>query len=480
MKILLSTLSMSYLSGAPLYVFEIARELRRLGHDVQIVSDWRGGLTGVEGHKLKEELELATIKCVQFGDRYEMPDFIIASERDSEKVLDEFPNVPAIVVIHSEYECETPISDRTQILKYICIRQSILRHIIDEHQIPEEKCVVVYNGIDRERFKKKKKEDRDYYKIVVPCTLDTLREAFLNSLIDSASEQRRVFLYGMDCGAKLHKSEWVKIYPDKFHIEDEIADADEIAGILLGRVNLEAWSCGVKSSIYDPVTLEHKVYDAPLDFDRNHNIKNVAKQLLSFYESLEDISFVIPHHNRHDKLSDLLKSIEDLKNIYVIKGGTFAENVNRGVSFINTKYVCILNDDIVIQNHSIFRAAKNELKDYDVVSATPSSGCKGFRISNGVLIEIRDKNEEVEYPSGFFLMMKAEMFRRYKGFDESFRNGCEDVDLYLRMKDCKFFVLPDVIIHNEASSANRFDSLSENIELFNKKWKNICQIKSIL
>jgi hypothetical protein len=437
-------------------------------------------LTGAEGYKLKENLEKSNIKCVQFGERYEMPDFIIASETASEEVLNRFPNIPAIVVVHSEYECETPISNRIQIVKYVCIRHSIVKHIIENHDIPAEKCVVVYNGVDRERFKKSEKRKKDYYKIVVPCTLDTLREAFLNKIIDSTSKEKKAFLYGMECGANLHKSEWVEIHPDKFNIEEEIADADEVAGILLGRVNLEAWSCDVNSSIYDPSTLQYKIYTPPIDFDRNHNIINVVKKLLSFYESLDDISFVIPHHNRHDKLSDLLSSIENLKNIYIIKGGTFAENVNKGVSLVKSKYVCILNDDVVINNHAIFRSAKNTLKDYDIVSATPSSGCRGFRIQDGLLIEVKDKNERIDYPSGFFLMMKTDTFRKYKGLNEEYKNGCEDVDFYLRMKNLKFLILPDEITHNEASSEGRFNHLNENIQLFNKTWKNICQIKSIL
>jgi glycosyltransferase involved in cell wall biosynthesis len=194
MRILLSTLSMSYLSGAPLYFYELARELKRQGHDITLVSEWDGQLTGHDGHCLKENLEKEGIKIKHilngnsvFGDLDDPQDLIIASEKCSQGVISEIPNCPVINVIHSEYDCETPLDDCDRIIKYVCIRQSILEHIVNEHNIPRDKCVVIYNGVDRERFKARKKDKRNYEKVVVPCTLDTLREKFLNRVISTAS-----------------------------------------------------------------------------------------------------------------------------------------------------------------------------------------------------------------------------------------------------------------------------------------------------
>ena len=65
-------------------------------------------------------------------------------------------------------------------------------------------------------------------------------------------------------------------------------------------------------------------------------------------------------------------------------------------------------------------------------------------------------------------------------FNEDYRNGCEDVDLYLRAENLgyrigvyKDFRLP----HKEGSSEGRLKYLKENILLFNKIWKNKCQIR---
>ena len=480
MKITLSTLSMSYLSGAPLYNHSLAIELKRLGHEVTVYSDFTGPLTGASGYRLKQDLELNGVLCVQRGTQLPEQDLFIVSETISDELLLSQPNTPALVVVHSEYEYETPLTDRPQILKYICIRPSIMEHIIREHSIPPEKCVVIYNGVDRNRFQKRNKTKRDYYKVVVPCTLDTLREPFLNLLIDGASKDRRIFFYGFDCGAKLHPSEWVTINPDTFDIQDEIADADEVAGILLGRVNLEAWSCGVDSSIYDPVSLIGKVYPPPKDFDEKHNIRNVASKILKLIKNLDDITVVIPHHDQREKLRWCLESLSGVKHIQIYKGGTFAHNLNKAVP--ETDIFLFLNDDTVVDIRSTLMGMMTLLDGSDIVGCNLSSGCNGFNLVDGQLEEVVDPSMSVRWPSGAVLMMRADTFKEVGGFDEGFVNGCEDIDFFLRAeKKGKTFgkYTSGVITHNEGSSTGRYDHLNSNIELFNNKWKGVCQIKSV-
>jgi hypothetical protein len=289
MRIFVTGLSMAYLSGQPMYCYELCRELKRKKHDVVMVSKWDVLPTEVKGHDggyLKEYLEKAGVEIATFENfkDFGKPDLIIASEKYSEVVLDAFSKVPAINVVHSEYEYETPMDDREQIIQWVCIRPSILAHITTQHGIPAYKTRVIYNGIDLERFKKQEKKEKDFYKIVVPCTLDTLREPFLNYMINSATKDKRVYIFGMYCLAKLDENEYAYISNDKFHIEEEYADADEVAGILLGRVNLEAWAMDIKTSIYDPDTLEHYTLERPKDFKEKYDIKKTTESLLNIYE----------------------------------------------------------------------------------------------------------------------------------------------------------------------------------------------------
>lgn len=298
MKILVTGLSMAYLSGQPLYCYELCRELKKQGHEVTMMSQLHvpaGQPHDKDGHKLVENLRTEGIECVEWnGNICSGYDLILASEPKSEIVFNSSGETPVFNIVHSEYECETPIEDREEIKAYICIRPSIAAHIMAHHEIPADKIKVIYNGVDRKRFNPRElgskfryDELREWpYKIVVPCTLDKLREKFLNHMIDSATAERHVVLVGMDCGANLNKSPFVEIKQDTFDIQYEMADADEIAGILLGRVNLEAWSMGIKSTIFDPVTLENITLEPPKDFDRKHNIVNVVNQIINLYSSI--------------------------------------------------------------------------------------------------------------------------------------------------------------------------------------------------
>lgn len=473
---------MSYLSGAPLFCHSLCIELVKQGHDVTMMSDWFGPLTGHDGYRLAEDMKEKGVKLLPFEAKPDNDfDLIIASEKKpTELVMSKLPKVPIIAVVHSEYECETPIEDSPMIDRYVCIRPSILEHIVTEHSIPREKCIIVYNGVDRERFKSIEKTKRDFYKIVVPCTLDTLREPFLNKLIDGANEKRRIFFYGFDCGAKLHSSPYIEIHPDTFDIESEIADADEVAGILLGRVNLEAWSCGVRSSIYDPVTLESTLIEPPEDFDQKHNIKDVVKDILKDFVNLNDVTIVIPHHDQTDKLNRLLQSISCIRHVTITKGGSFSDNCNAGFGSVRTKYVLFLNDDTVM-DINVLNGMVGMMDEYDIVGCIPSQGCSGFSIEDGDLVEYRGFSNAIKYPSGFCFMVKSEVFSELGMLGNGYKNGCEDIDFFLKAEEAEYEIgiFNGMIEHDEASSTGRFDHINQNIELFNMIWEGKCKINAM-
>lgn len=263
MRILLTTRKMGYLSGACLYTYELARELSK-SHDVTVLSDWT--VIGSDGEKLKKGLK--GIKKISYM-RGEY-DVVIASQFCPEV------KCPVINVVHSEYDVETPLANCQA---YITIRPSIKEHIVKEHGIDPEKVFVVYNGVDRDRFKPREKPKRDFKITVVPCTIDKLREKFINHLCSLSSEKNVYMFFGDYYGAKVNKTPYTLFYPAKFNIEEVIGSADEVAGILLGRVNLEAESMNVPSLIYDPDTLKCEKFVCD-DFDERHNIKNVSKQII--------------------------------------------------------------------------------------------------------------------------------------------------------------------------------------------------------
>jgi GT2 family glycosyltransferase len=145
-----------------------------------------------------------------------------------------------------------------------------------------------------------------------------------------------------------------------------------------------------------------------------------------------------------------------------------------GFRSVKTEWVCFLNDDLRITNTNLLRG----LRGADIVGARCSEGCSGFNIIDKKLEQVNDNYSPVKYPSGACLMIKSSVFRKLKGFSEDYINGCEDIDLYLRAEKEGFSILtsPNIVQHSEGSSSNRYDKIDYNIEIFNKKWKTICQI----
>lgn len=268
MRILITGNTMDNFSGQPMSTYESARVLSR-NHDVTVIC----GLGGWVDNELKRNLEKLGVKCQYDYDKEY--DLIIASEW--------CPNVKGFKIntVRGITDWETPIPNCDV---YSCIRPDVQEHIIKEHGIPEEKTVVIYNGVDRERFKPMIRTPRDHTKIVAPCNVDSLRFNWLNHLLTILNKDRQLYIYTKKTRYKLPYNPWVHYEEPTFYMEKVIADADVVVGIYLGRVNLEAASCRVPSIIYDPETFVAEGYLPPEEeFDELHNIENVVKRLLNLY-----------------------------------------------------------------------------------------------------------------------------------------------------------------------------------------------------
>lgn len=268
MKILLTVNSMDNLSGSVLSTYELARVLSK-EHDVTVVC----GQGGWMDNEVKNNLEGFGVKCSYEWDK----------EYDLIYCCHYCPPVSGykINIVRGITEWEKPLGADF----YVCIRPDIQEHIIKEHGIPREKTVVIYNGVDRERFKPTVRTPRNHTKIVAPCNIDSLRFDWLLSMVDILNEDRQLYIYTKETKFKLPDSPWIHYEKPTFHMEKVIADADVVVGIYLGRVNLEARSCGVPSIMYDPFTLHAEPFEITEDeFDERHNIENTVKSLLNIYE----------------------------------------------------------------------------------------------------------------------------------------------------------------------------------------------------
>lgn len=270
MNILITCNNFSYLSGSPLYVYTLGKELVNMGNQVTIYSGQIGGV-------ITDKAEYAGIKVINTLDSTKKYDVIHLNQNWSKHVLDVYDS-PAIYTIHSEFACETPIRD-SRIKKYIAIRPSIAEKWgID--------CEIIYNPIDFSRFHPFQKP-KDELTLFVG-TIDNLR---MKSALHLLEENNKVGKKTRFVGQKF--ASWAdrlsNYFPETWYVEEHLKDATETAGIMLGRTTLEGYACGIPAIIYDVDEVgniksitRHEPPEDMSPFDS----KLVAKQIEKIYDEV--------------------------------------------------------------------------------------------------------------------------------------------------------------------------------------------------
>jgi hypothetical protein len=205
-------------------------------------------------------------------------------------------------------------------------------------------------------------------------------------------------------------------------------------------------------------------------------IENI-KETFTIFDNLDELTIVIPTYNRIDKLQIVLTDLSKIKHVIASKGGTFAQSCNQGFLGVRTKYVCFLNDDVHIENIVVFKNMLAALRrnEFDIVGCQVKDGISGFnfRNDNGIkVLEVCWANIETKYPAGACIMMAAQTYARLGGFNEIFKNGCEDIAFIIEAErqNLKIGKTKDFISHKSGSSEGRYDHVRYNVTLFNKMY----------
>ena len=184
---------------------------------------------------------------------------------------------------------------------------------------------------------------------------------------------------------------------------------------------------------------------------------------------------VIPHHNRSDLLEECLKSIPMDFNVFVIRGGAFAENCNRGFRLTRGEYVIFLNDDCVVNEQGLRQMV--ELKT-DIVGS-PLIYPDGSPQMYGVETVwnwntkrwkniLTNDSSKADYPSGAFFKIRRSVFKKLGQFSEDYRNGAEDRELFMKAILNRYSIsyvdMPS--IHHLSVSESRMAYSRENDKIF--------------
>ena len=203
-------------------------------------------------------------------------------------------------------------------------------------------------------------------------------------------------------------------------------------------------------------------------------------------EKIADI--IIHHHNRHDHLKECLERLpNDIFNIIIVSGKSFAENCNKGAKLAETENLIFLNDDTEPDPNLLVKMCENPA---DFMGASQIIPTEGFEPYHGIAFynehgifepRLTKIKEDVVIPTGFLLRIKKKAWDDLGGFDEKFVNGGEDTDLGLRALEMKmtFDYMVTPIPHKHSQSEGRLTYHKENQSYLDKKWPEK-KIKALL
>jgi GT2 family glycosyltransferase len=205
-----------------------------------------------------------------------------------------------------------------------------------------------------------------------------------------------------------------------------------------------------------------------------------------------------------DKTPRLLKeTARKYPSFHVVtnkKNRGFAAACNNGAEVSKGKYLVFLNNDTEPQPGWLSGLTKVMEKDESIAAAGskllfPNGTIQhaGVAIVKNLITDsfpgfthiyyeqpgtLEEANRKKIYQvlSAACLMVREEKFREVGGFDEGYWNGCEDIDLCLKIgeKGGKLVYVPgSVVIHHEfGSGTERFSKGSRNRERLMEKWGN--------
>jgi glycosyltransferase involved in cell wall biosynthesis len=311
LKVLLSCLFFKTFTGSEMYVYELARGLKKLNCDVTVLSDINGPLSQIAKSQGIKVLGFNESPGYKMGDGkwgFNTPqgmqpsqpnmmykigevDFDIIHTQHTpitNQICQMYPNIDKISTIHSEViELENPVLNES-IKKYICIRPEIQEHIINNFNIDANNTEVVYNPIDTDRFNTKNTKDGGY--VLFVGTLDYLRENTIKDLVEyTKSIGKEFWLVGENKSnylSDLLKNGHVKYHNATNKVESFVKKCSETAGILLGRTTIEGWMCGKPGWIYNiddsGQILNKERFDIPDDINKFNSLE-VAKKIKEDY-----------------------------------------------------------------------------------------------------------------------------------------------------------------------------------------------------
>ncbi|MCL4498463.1 MAG: glycosyltransferase family 2 protein [Deltaproteobacteria bacterium] len=235
-----------------------------------------------------------------------------------------------------------------------------------------------------------------------------------------------------------------------------------------------------------------------------NNIEYTKNCLNSLFKNhpLSNFEIIVINNASTDKTEEFLNDFDYLDNFTVIRNDSnlgYAKACNQGAKISKGKYLYFLNNDTVVLKGAIdelFDTIENagdkcgiagslllypdgklqhggvafsqEGTAYHLFRNVEIIGCKNLMFKNAIFLK---KCNGVTAAS---MVIKKDVFFAVGTFDESYKNGFEDVDLCLKVRRLKkdiIFNPKSMLIHFEERTEGRKKFDMQNQIIFQNKWK---------
>lgn len=168
----------------------------------------------------------------------------------------------------------------------------------------------------------------------------------------------------------------------------------------------------------------------------------------------------------------------------------WGRGMNAGAALAEGEYLMSLNNDTEV-SFGWLNPLKAELADPEVAAAAgrlvnpdgtlQHAGVTLWRDTNGTLTASNLSTEQppgdVQCQAGAAQLIRASAFREVGGIDPLFRNGYEDVNLCLELRQLgwrlRYTPESTVMHHQHGSGPERWTHVQDNIRLLAERWKDL-------
>lgn len=230
-----------------------------------------------------------------------------------------------------------------------------------------------------------------------------------------------------------------------------------------------------------------------------NNISDTIECVKSIYKSVDiDLPFIVLiDNNSTTKISEKeLDFYPNIKIIYNTSNIGFGRANNLGINWVlgnlNSEFIFLLNNDTIINSHTLLNLIKYFPNKEDVVMASPKiltyeknpriwygGGFFNFKRMSINIQHITEPNKElksqfVDFASGCAMFFKSSFLKNNIAFDDSFFMYDEDLELCIRLSKTnkKIYFINNSIVYHKCQGSQT-DNTSDEINQLHPKFKNL-------